>query len=110
MEECERLFCATLKAVFLGEGITVKQNSLVMDAHTVNVLNRHFEATHGCVNDWIEVWDYTGDTSFRGFVAGKGDEKSLFIFFDDGLVGKDLKHGYVIEPSRGLSSCAVVHG
>lgn len=95
MEECERLFCETLKAVFLGERTTVKQDSLVMGAHTLNVPDKYSEVMHGCVTDWIEVWDYAGDTSFRGFVAGEEREKSLFIFFDDELAGKDLRHGCV---------------
>ncbi|KAF2155074.1 hypothetical protein K461DRAFT_311401 [Myriangium duriaei CBS 260.36] len=32
-EECERLFCETLSAVFLGEGNLAEQDSLVMGAH-----------------------------------------------------------------------------
>jgi hypothetical protein len=51
------------------------------------------------VRAWMEFWDYAGRTSFRAFVAenGCGKEKSLFAFFDNGLVhdGRDLKQAYV---------------
>ena len=92
-EECERLFCETLKAVFLGERSTATQDSLVTGAHYNHVLEEYRGTTRGLVNTWIEVWDYVGDTSFRGFVGGEGSGKSLFIFFDEGLIDKDLKHG-----------------
>ncbi len=92
-EECERLFCETLKAVFLGERNTVGQDSLVTGAHLINAPGQYWEATHGMVSSWVEVWDYVGDTSFRGFIAGEGEEKTLFVFLEDRLIGKDLKHG-----------------
>ena len=47
------------------------------------------------VKGWMEFWDYAGGASFRAFMAEKGDEKSLFAFFDSGLVGQDLKQAYV---------------
>ena len=48
---------------------------------------------------FIEVWDYVGGTSFRGFVADKElargkIEKTLFLFFEQ-VAGTQLKHGYV---------------
>lgn len=89
-EECERLFCETLKAVFLGER-NMAEGSLVDDAHIPIASDGYFEATEQ-VQGWVEVWDYTGGARFRGFVSG-GAEKSLFVFFDRGAVGKDLKHG-----------------
>ncbi len=92
-EECERLFCEILKVVFFGERSAVKQDLLVTGAHRTDVLDQDDGTMHGLVTTWIEVWDYVGDTSFRGFVTGEGDEKCLFIFFDRALVGKDLKHG-----------------
>lgn len=92
-EECERLFCETLKAIFLGERDTVGQDSLVTGAQTVTSLGKHRGMRHGLVSSWVEVWDYVGDTSFRGFIAGEGQEKNLFVFFHDGFIGKDLKHG-----------------
>jgi len=42
---------------------------------------------------WIEVWDYGGGCSFRGFVGGNGENKSLFAFFDSAVIGRDLKQG-----------------
>lgn len=49
--------------------------------------------------EFIEVWDYVGGTSFRGFVADKElsrgrIEKTLFLFFEH-VVGTQLKHGCV---------------
>ncbi len=92
-EECERLFCETLKAVFLGERSAARQDLLVTGTHRIDVLDRYNEGIRGLVTTWIEVWDYVGDTNFRGFVTGEGAEKCLFIFFDCALVGKDLKQG-----------------
>lgn len=45
------------------------------------------------VTDWIEMWDYVGGIRFRGFVADQEDEKAMFVFFDEGVVGGDLKAG-----------------
>lgn len=47
---------------------------------------------------FIEVWDYVGGTSFRGFIADKElargkVEKTLFLFFEH-VAGTQLKHGY----------------
>lgn len=47
------------------------------------------------LTQWIEVWDYTGGTRFRGFIAEKLQDRTLFVFFDELVVGKDLKQGYV---------------
>jgi hypothetical protein len=43
------------------------------------------------VGSWLEVWDYVGGASFRGFIAEENGEKSLFAFFDPGVLGRDLK-------------------
>lgn len=52
--------------------------------------------TTGClVREYLEMWDYTGGTRFRGFVAEKGDERAMFVFFDKEVLGKDLKLGLV---------------
>jgi len=45
------------------------------------------------VDAWMEVWDYAGGCSFRAFVGGKGEHKSLFAFFDSAVIGRDLKQG-----------------
>jgi len=45
----------------------------------------------------LEVWDYIGGASFRGFVAEKREkqERSLFLFFEQGVEGTELEHGFV---------------
>jgi hypothetical protein len=47
------------------------------------------------ISDCIEMWDYVGGVRFRGFVAEQGGEKAMFVFFDQAVVGGDLKAGYV---------------
>jgi len=56
------------------------------------------------VTAWLEIWDYAGGSSFRAFVtedlvsssSGRGeDTKSLFVFFDAHVMGRDLKKAYV---------------
>lgn len=60
------------------------------------------------VTAWLEIWDYAGGSSFRAFVtedlvsssSGQGeDTKSLFVFFDAHVMGRDLKKAYVYNPS-----------
>jgi hypothetical protein len=63
----------------------------LMDSPEPEVLHMH----NGVVSDWIEMWDYVGGIRFRGFVANKGDEKAMFVFFDQSVVAGDLKAGYV---------------
>lgn len=62
------------------------------------------------VNGWMEFWDYAGGASFRAFVTDDGDEKSLFAFFDSGLVGRDLKQALIalIELADGPIECSNV--
>lgn len=47
----------------------------------------------GLVKDLIEVFDYAGGLQFRGFVAEKDDERALFVFFDQSIIGADMKPG-----------------
>jgi predicted neutral ceramidase superfamily lipid hydrolase len=112
-----------MKAVFLVEKDTGRQNSLVVDAHLSNSSNKEASSTGvtipqhgtimqhalptpspspdgrtypkmgGLVREYVEMWDYVGSTRFRGFVAEKEGERSLFIFFDREVIGKDLKPG-----------------
>ena len=51
------------------------------------------------VDGWMEFWDYAGRTSFRAFVADDAKEKSLFAFFDSGLLNdrRDLKQAYAVS-------------
>jgi len=57
---------------------------------------------------WMEIWDYVGGTSFRGFLVEDGGEKSLFAFFDAGVVGRDLKQGLMalIELAEAALGCS----
>jgi hypothetical protein len=53
---------------------------------------------------FIEVWDYVGGTSFRGFITDKEQlrnriEKTLFLFFEH-VAGTQLKPGYVCPYKR----------
>ncbi|RQM05626.1 hypothetical protein DH86_00001644, partial [Scytalidium sp. 3C] len=124
--ECERLFCETMKSVFLGEGRAASSGSVVMGASnnnynsnsngggngrgTVRVIgsagnsppdeedvalhgyfDRHQRYKRNTIDAWLEMWDYVGGASFRGFVGGDGSSKSLFAFFDSSVVGQDLK-------------------
>lgn len=54
----------------------------------------------GGIQGWLEIWDYAGGSSFRGFVAwdASRDIRSLFVFFDAHSVSRDLKQAYVIHP------------
>ncbi|KAI9836829.1 MAG: hypothetical protein M1819_000994 [Sarea resinae] len=90
-EECERLFCETFRTVFLGERATA-EDSLAMGAQTTMASDGYF-GRYGQVREWVEVWDYVGGSNFRGFVAGDADDRTLIVFFDDAVVGKDLKQG-----------------
>jgi len=60
------------------------------------------------VNAWLEIWDYVGGCSFRGFVAGEGDQKCLFAFFDTAAIGRDLKQGLMalIELAEAPFGCS----
>lgn len=43
---------------------------------------------------WIEMWDYSGDAIYRGFVSEHNNERTMFVFFD-GAMESGLKSGYV---------------
>ena len=112
-EECERLFCETLKAAFLGEGNLALQDSLAVgmydsiDNGIKTKSNRQqygvlvkspqddavFLDDPGVVEKWIEVWDYVGGVRFRGFLASDEDHRAMFVFFDDNILNHDLKPG-----------------
>ncbi|KAH6644446.1 ornithine decarboxylase antizyme-domain-containing protein [Boeremia exigua] len=104
--ECERLFCETLRSVFLGEGNQRQQDSLV-----TGMFNNATTTDYGTpgsvqevavgsgnkssVTDCLEMWDYVGGIRFRGFVAEQHDEKAMFVFFDQAVMQSsgDLKAG-----------------
>jgi len=59
--------------------------------------------------EFIEVWDYVGEASFRGFITekrGSNASKTLFLFFQE-LGGLPLKDGLValIELATDCYSC-----
>jgi len=63
----------------------------------------------GVIGAWLEIWDYAGGSSFRAFVsedAAAGD-KSMFVFFDAHVLGRDLKQALValIELAEGPLGC-----
>ena len=81
------------------------QNSLVTGTQTLPLASSP-QSTTSLVSEWIEMWDYVGGVRFRGFAAGHGDERSLFAFFDEAVMGKDLKPGCVLlrGPSRFITA------
>lgn len=91
-----------MKTVFLGEGGYIGSNVSIgmgTDEHSSSNVDAYNNNYFGNVRDgqgvdaWMEIWDYTSGCSFRAFVGGKGDQKSLFAFFDSSVIGRDLKQG-----------------
>jgi len=116
-EECERLFCETMTNVFLGERDASIMAPSVMGTNaysppdeSVTAYNYSSNRKSNQVNSWLEVWDYAGGCSFRGYVAGTGTEKCLFAFFDSSIVGRDLKQGLMalIELADTVFECSQV--
>ncbi|KAJ5585356.1 uncharacterized protein N7459_005156 [Penicillium hispanicum] len=93
-EECERLFCDKLATTFLGERIDASQEPLGMGAFQ-NIQPNHIGPGHDRIQKWIEVWDYTSDAIYRGFVAEMDGERTLFVFLEDGTVGHGFKSGLI---------------
>ncbi|KAH8596367.1 ornithine decarboxylase antizyme-domain-containing protein [Bisporella sp. PMI_857] len=101
--ECERLFCETMKTIFFGEERSMgSTGSIGMDTNTHSSLDTSMDVYNKCpdtsshghgVDASLEIWDYAGGCSFRGFVGGLGEKKSLFAFFDPSVIGRDLKKG-----------------
>jgi len=95
-----------MRAVFLGEEGSAEAGSIAMGANGQSPPEEGMDVTksyfvHGrsrhSIDAWLEIWDYRGGCSFRGFVGGNGETKSLFAFFDSAVIGRDLKQGYVIQ-------------
>ncbi|KAI9818291.1 MAG: hypothetical protein M1832_004409 [Thelocarpon impressellum] len=91
--ECERLFCETMRLVFLGEGRAAGKGSLGVGARIRKGGGPAEGTRQGTVEAWIEVWDYVGDACFRAFLAGGVEGRALVVFFDEAMVGNDLKNG-----------------
>lgn len=92
--ECERLFCDKLSAIFLGERSIARQEPLGMDAFR-SIRPNSTDQGHRKIEMWIEVLDYTNDAIYRGFVTGVDDERTLFVFFGEDIIGQSLKSGCV---------------
>ncbi|KAF9887575.1 hypothetical protein FE257_009787 [Aspergillus nanangensis] len=92
-EECERLFCDSLSAIFFGERRISRQESLGVDAG--QVMRNHQDREHVRIEKWIEVLDYTSDYNYRGFVTDMNGERTLFVFFGEAALGHDLKTGLI---------------
>ncbi|KAI2627436.1 ornithine decarboxylase antizyme-domain-containing protein [Hypomontagnella submonticulosa] len=120
-EECERFFCETMKAVFQGEWNMAGNGSFLAGVNYALTPPDDYPTPPSSfsdidnkpaiqVNGWMEFWDYAGGASFRAFVTEDGDEKSLFAFFDSGLVGRDLKQALIalIELADGPIGCSHV--
>lgn len=60
-------------------------------ASTQSYMDIKMNAKNAAITDWIEIWDYVGGNRFRGFVAEKDGEKAMFIFFQEEVIGGDLK-------------------
>ncbi|RHZ49893.1 uncharacterized protein CDV56_103800 [Aspergillus thermomutatus] len=90
-EECERLFCDKLSAIFIGEMKFAQQESPGMDAYQSrpNWTGREKRS----IRNWVEVWDYVGDAIYRGFLTDMNDERTLFLFFKNSVLGHNLKAG-----------------
>ncbi|ORY15958.1 ornithine decarboxylase antizyme-domain-containing protein [Clohesyomyces aquaticus] len=93
-EECERLFCETLRAVFLGEGNLAGQDSLVLGVQNQNQHQNHDYggSPDSDVNDYgVDVRSYTSadtDSTHASTKQGIEHEKSDTAFDDnnDGVV------------------------
>lgn len=132
-EECERLFCETLRGVFLGEKMALTGSHVICrEYYGTSGIDGHYESDYrggvGCgedlgmtppsnrvvkrtlagmpqVVDYIELWDYMGGATFRGFTATSrtspgitdedDSEKTMFVFFDEMVLARDLKQGCV---------------
>lgn len=110
-----------MRALFLGEGTTAQNGSLVMGTTNGEMRNGggggSGASMHGkkdtiaavarsrtalrrgnIVQHFLEVWDYIGSGSFRGFVVNRAGEKDMFMFFDRAALVRDLKPGCVSRP------------
>jgi hypothetical protein len=74
------------------------------------MMGRRRHGARGGVLGWLEIWDYAGGSSFRGFVAedASRETKSLFVFFDAHSITRDLKQALValIELAEGPLACS----
>ena len=86
-KNCERVLSRDLRATFLGERVVARQDSCAMDASQETSMDQKK------MKEWVEIWDYAGNSRFCGFIFGHHNSRDLFVFFESTVVGKDLKLG-----------------
>lgn len=75
-----------------GERRLARQELLEMGACQAN--QQGFTGQeHKRVQSWVEMWDYTSDAIYRGFVTETSGERTLFVFLEDNALGHGLKSG-----------------
>jgi hypothetical protein len=123
--ECERFFCESLRAVFLGERDAASRDSdwsgVSYTKHTRHAKpeqraieslgqltppdeypfpdvqhqrNSSVDSTTMAptIEFWLHIYDHIGGASFAAFVAsGSSNQRSLFVFFDETVIKRDLK-------------------
>ena len=82
-----------MTTVFLGEKMTAGTDSAVKGTVSKTEGLGSNANGHGSITNWLEIWDYPGGNQFRGFLFDGRIGRSLFVFFDDGVYGKELKQG-----------------
>ncbi|KAL1982562.1 hypothetical protein VTN96DRAFT_1219 [Rasamsonia emersonii] len=92
-EECERLFCDTLSAMFLGERNCGQRRSLVVGAHRQEFRPDSVKDNYRRIESWVELWDYANDAIYRGFVVDDSNGKTMFVFFEDRTSDHGIKTG-----------------
>jgi len=103
-----------MNTVFLGEeGNTGnhKFTTVVGTNKRTHAYNNQFNDNSSQIIDaWLEIWDYAGGCNFRGFVGGSSDQKSLFVFFDSSVIGRDLKQGLMelIELAESILGASMI--
>lgn len=76
-----------------GERRLARQELLEVGAYQANQQD-HTGQEHKHIQSWVEVWDYTSDAIYRGFVTEtSGGDRTLFVFFEDNAMGHGLKSG-----------------
>lgn len=95
-EECERLFCDKLAAIFPGERRLPRQESIGIDASQTQATE--VACDNKQIQKWFEVLDYTIDAIYRGFVTDASGEPTLVVFLTETALGHGLKSGYAVCP------------
>lgn len=74
-----------------------------------SVMSASADAPFAAPSAWLELWDFVGCGSFRGFLAeDPTGETSLFAFFDASVLSRDLKRALMalIELADTALNCA----